>query len=159
MRQCGQWRPPGWLLRELRVKIPGIYGYLVGGRDSRRRLASVCCPLTQVLGPWTRLRAALAVIRPSASLSLPVWLGGRWRLMEYRNLAYMPGGPAGGRPLGMDGTVDVARRQRTSAPLRLLPRPFLAKVVFWRLLEPCGEATRRAIASYGAGPVSAIEYK
>ena len=53
----------------------------------------------------------------------------------------MLGGPAGGRPLGMDGTVDVAWRQRTGAPpLRLLLRPFLAKVVFWRLLEPRGEA-------------------
>ena len=38
--------PPTGLLRELRVKIPGIYGYRVEGRDTRRRLASVAalCP-------------------------------------------------------------------------------------------------------------------
>ena len=64
-------------------------------------------PSVQVHGPWTELRAALAVIGPSASLSLPVWLGGRWRLMKYRNLAHMLGGPAGGRPLGMDGAADA----------------------------------------------------
>ena len=73
-------------------------------------------PSVQVHGPWTELRAALAVIGPSASLSLPVWLGGRWRLMKYRNLAHRLGGPAGGRPLGMDGAADAAWRQRTGAP-------------------------------------------
>ena len=156
MRQCGQGRLPAWLLRELRVKIPGIYGYLVGDRGTRRRLASVCFPLSQVLGPWTRLRAALAVIRPSASLSLPVWLGGRWRLMKYRNLAHMLGGPAGGRPLSMDGTADVAWRQRTGAP-----HCDCASDPSWQryLLAATGTArrspTQRAIAGHGAGPVSA----
>ena len=29
-----QWRLPAWLLRELRVKIPGIDGHLVEGKDT-----------------------------------------------------------------------------------------------------------------------------
>ena len=80
---------------------------LLGGRQGHSTAIGLgCCPLLQLHGSWTELRA-VAVMRPSASLSPPVWLGGRWRLMEYRNFARVLGGPAGGRPLGMDGAADA----------------------------------------------------